>query len=60
MTVNMSDTVYKAVYNSIAAYGLADPFVQTICNLLKDQGYSVEVDCAIHEFECNLFNGSEI
>lgn len=59
MTDNLSDTVYKAVYDSVAKYGLADEFVKTLCNVLRDRGYSTEVDCAIQEFEYNLFNGSE-
>lgn len=57
MTDNLSDTVYKAVYDSVANYGLADEFVQTLCKALRDRGYSTEVDCAIHEFERDLFYG---
>jgi len=60
MFENVSDTVYKAVYDSVAKYGLSDEFVQTLCNVLRKEGFSTEVDCAIYEFEYNLFNGSEI
>ena len=33
MFENVSDTVYKAVYDSVAKYGLADEFVVTLCNV---------------------------
>jgi hypothetical protein len=60
MFENVSDTVYKIVYDSVAKYGLADEFVITLCNGLRKEGFSTEVECAIHDLEYNLFNGSEI
>ena len=60
-TQTQADSVqaYKAVYTIVWNYGLQNEAVQSAIEYYRNEGFEMEVECAIHAVNNQLFHGRD-